>query len=107
MAKFVKRYAEVHEQMVRGIRAYAGEVRSRHFPEPDHVYSVEPAELDAFRTTLTRRAWFPKRPGPGSRSPSPPRPIAAAAAVGSNESTGRFSTPAQLRGSSRHLCRTA
>ncbi len=62
-AKFVKRYAEVHEQMVRGIRAYAGEVRSRHFPEPDHVYSVEPAELDAFRNYLdqeslvSQKAW--------------------------------------------------
>jgi 3-methyl-2-oxobutanoate hydroxymethyltransferase len=62
-AKFVKRYAEIHEQMVRGIRDYAGEVRSRHFPEPDHVYSVEPAELDAFRNYLdqeslvSQKAW--------------------------------------------------
>jgi 3-methyl-2-oxobutanoate hydroxymethyltransferase len=46
LAKFVKRYANVHEQMVAAVDQYAGEVRSRHFPEPDHVYSVEPAELD-------------------------------------------------------------
>ncbi len=62
-AKFVKRYAEIHEQMVRGIEDYAAEVRSRHFPEPDHVYSVEPAELDAFRNYLdqeslvSQKAW--------------------------------------------------
>jgi 3-methyl-2-oxobutanoate hydroxymethyltransferase len=45
MAKFVKQYADVHAQMVDGVSRYVEEVRTRHFPEPDHVYSVEPAEL--------------------------------------------------------------
>jgi 3-methyl-2-oxobutanoate hydroxymethyltransferase len=62
-AKFVKRYAEVHAEMVGGVRRYADEVRSRHFPEPDHVYGVEPAELDALRRYLdqeslaSQKAW--------------------------------------------------
>jgi 3-methyl-2-oxobutanoate hydroxymethyltransferase len=49
--KFVKRYADIHDQMVAGIRTYAEEVRSRHFPDADHVYSADPdavAELRAY-----------------------------------------------------------
>jgi 3-methyl-2-oxobutanoate hydroxymethyltransferase len=56
MAKFVKRYADVHETMVEAVGRYGEEVRSRHFPEPDHVYSVEPAELDAFRRYLDQES---------------------------------------------------
>ena len=56
MAKFVKRYADVHETMVEAVRRYGEEVRSRHFPEPDHVYSVEPAELDEFRRYLDQES---------------------------------------------------
>jgi 3-methyl-2-oxobutanoate hydroxymethyltransferase len=63
VAKFVKRYADVHRTMVEALGRYDEEVRSRHFPEPDHVYSVEPAELDEFRRYLdqesltSRKAW--------------------------------------------------
>jgi 3-methyl-2-oxobutanoate hydroxymethyltransferase len=63
MAKFVKRYADVHEQMVDAVCRYGEEVRGRHFPEPDHVYSVEPTELDEFRRYLdqeslsSQKAW--------------------------------------------------
>jgi 3-methyl-2-oxobutanoate hydroxymethyltransferase len=49
--KFVKRYAEIHDQMVAGVRAYAEDVRSHRFPDADHVYSVDPeavAELRAY-----------------------------------------------------------
>jgi 3-methyl-2-oxobutanoate hydroxymethyltransferase len=56
MAKFVKRYANVHETMVEAVEQYGKEVRSRHFPEPDHVYSVEPAELDEFRRYLDQES---------------------------------------------------
>jgi 3-methyl-2-oxobutanoate hydroxymethyltransferase len=56
MAKFVKRYADVHETMVEAVQRYGAEVRSRHFPEPDHVYSVEPAELDEFRRYLEQES---------------------------------------------------
>ena len=63
MAKFVKQYADVHGSMVEAVTAYGKEVRSRHFPEPDHVYSVEPSELDEFRRYLdqesltSQKAW--------------------------------------------------
>ncbi len=63
MAKFVKRYTDIHAEMVRGLGEYTAEVRSRHFPEPDHVYSVEPAELAEFRLYLdqesltSQKAW--------------------------------------------------
>jgi 3-methyl-2-oxobutanoate hydroxymethyltransferase len=56
MAKFVKQYASVHETMVEAIERYGAEVRSRHFPEPDHVYSIEPAELDEFRRYLSEES---------------------------------------------------
>jgi 3-methyl-2-oxobutanoate hydroxymethyltransferase len=50
--KFVKRYAEVRERMIEGVAAYAGEVRSRAFPGPEHGYAVDSAEVDAFRSYL-------------------------------------------------------
>jgi 3-methyl-2-oxobutanoate hydroxymethyltransferase len=53
MAKFVKRYADVRGEMKRGLSAYAAEVRSGDFPGPEHVYSVEPAELEGLRQRLT------------------------------------------------------
>jgi 3-methyl-2-oxobutanoate hydroxymethyltransferase len=43
--RFVKRYAELGEAMVAGVRAYAEEVRSGRFPAAEHIYSVDPAEL--------------------------------------------------------------
>ena len=36
--------------------SYGDEVRSRHFPEPDHVYGVEPAELAEFRRYLDQES---------------------------------------------------
>jgi len=56
MAKFVKQYAHVHDEMVGGVRQYVDEVRSRHFPEPDHVYGVEPAELAELRRYLEQES---------------------------------------------------
>jgi 3-methyl-2-oxobutanoate hydroxymethyltransferase len=56
MAKFVKQYAHVHDEMVAGTRRYVEEVRTRHFPEPDHVYSVEPAELAELRRYLEQES---------------------------------------------------
>jgi 3-methyl-2-oxobutanoate hydroxymethyltransferase len=54
--KFVKRYARVHDEMVEGVARYTGEVRSRRFPEADHVYGVDPAELSEFRDYLERES---------------------------------------------------
>lgn len=63
MARFVKRYADVHATMVDAVRRYGEEVRSRHFPEPDHVYSVEPAELAEFRRYLDQESLATPRAG--------------------------------------------
>jgi len=54
--KFVKRYAEVGEAMRAGVAQFAAEVRSGHFPEPDQVYGVEPAELSEFRRYLDQES---------------------------------------------------
>jgi 3-methyl-2-oxobutanoate hydroxymethyltransferase len=53
--KFVKRYAEVHKAMVEGVSRYADEVRTQRFPEPDHVYGVEPAELAEFQRYIEQK----------------------------------------------------
>lgn len=44
-ARFVKRYANLREQMVDGVAAYAADVRARRFPAAEHTYSIEPSEL--------------------------------------------------------------
>ncbi|MBJ7347266.1 MAG: 3-methyl-2-oxobutanoate hydroxymethyltransferase [Thermoleophilaceae bacterium] len=43
-AKFVKRYANVREQMVTGVAAYTAEVRERAYPGPEHQYQMAPDE---------------------------------------------------------------
>jgi len=52
MARFVKQYGDARGAMLESVGAYAREVRERTFPGPDHVYSVEPGELDEFRRRL-------------------------------------------------------
>jgi len=44
--KFAKRWADVRSEMVRGVQAYADEVRARTFPGPEHTYSIPPEELE-------------------------------------------------------------
>jgi len=56
MAKFVKQYTDIHNQMVDGMKRYVNEVRTAHFPEPDHVYGIEPAELAEFRRYLEQES---------------------------------------------------
>jgi len=45
-ARFVKRYANVREAMVEGVKAFAEDVRTRRYPEPDHGYTIAPDELE-------------------------------------------------------------
>lgn len=40
--KFVKRYAEVGEQIERAAATYAAEVRARRFPAPEHCFGMRP-----------------------------------------------------------------
>src|SRR5690348_12202226 len=50
--KFVKRFAAVKQEMLRGVEAYAEEVRTRKFPTAEHTYGIAPEELDRFRSDL-------------------------------------------------------
>ncbi len=50
--RFVKRYAQIHDRMVEGVRAYADEVRARRFPDAEHVYSADPSEVDELKRFL-------------------------------------------------------
>ena len=52
-ARFVKRYADIQDEMVAGVAAYADDVRSGRYPEAQHGYSIDAAELEAFRQHLT------------------------------------------------------
>jgi 3-methyl-2-oxobutanoate hydroxymethyltransferase len=51
-ARFVKRYADIQDDMTAGVRAYAEDVRTRRYPGPDHTYSIDPDELALFRSEL-------------------------------------------------------
>jgi 3-methyl-2-oxobutanoate hydroxymethyltransferase len=54
--KFVKRYAEIGNGMVDGVRAFADEVRSGKFPAAEHTYSVDAEELAAFERWLEQES---------------------------------------------------
>jgi 3-methyl-2-oxobutanoate hydroxymethyltransferase len=47
-ARFVKRYAELGDEIKRALTAYTAEVRSGTFPAPEHTYSIPEDELDLF-----------------------------------------------------------
>jgi 3-methyl-2-oxobutanoate hydroxymethyltransferase len=53
--KFVKRFADVRAEMLRGVRAYAEDVRTRAFPAPEHAYGIAPEELERLKTQLPRQ----------------------------------------------------
>jgi 3-methyl-2-oxobutanoate hydroxymethyltransferase len=44
-ARFVKRYASVRDEMIRGVSAFADDVRSRKYPEEEHGYTMAPDEI--------------------------------------------------------------
>jgi 3-methyl-2-oxobutanoate hydroxymethyltransferase len=48
-ARFVKRYANLQDDMDAGVTAFADDVRSRRYPAPEHDYSIDPQELERFR----------------------------------------------------------
>ena len=53
--KFVKRYADVRGEMLRGLRAYTEEVRMRGFPADEHSYGIAPEELSRLKQRLGER----------------------------------------------------
>jgi 3-methyl-2-oxobutanoate hydroxymethyltransferase len=50
--RFVKRYANLQQEMNEGVAAYAEDVRTHRYPGPEHGYSIEDAELEAFKDAL-------------------------------------------------------
>ena len=55
LPKFVKRYADVRGEMLRGMEAYTEEVRTRAFPRPEHTYGIAPEELARLKEQLRDR----------------------------------------------------
>lgn len=53
-AKFVKRYADVGERMVGGIRGFAEDVRSRGYPTAAHEYGIAAEELERLDAMLAK-----------------------------------------------------
>jgi 3-methyl-2-oxobutanoate hydroxymethyltransferase len=53
--KFVKRYADVKGEMLRGMQAYSEAVRTRKFPGPEHTYGIAPEELHRLKEQLRER----------------------------------------------------
>jgi 3-methyl-2-oxobutanoate hydroxymethyltransferase len=51
-ARFVKRYANLLDEMAAGVSAFAADVRERQYPRPEHGYSIPPEELTALRAAL-------------------------------------------------------
>ena len=53
--RFVKRYANLQQEMNEGVGAYAEDVRSRRYPGPEHTYSIDPDELAELQELLALR----------------------------------------------------
>jgi 3-methyl-2-oxobutanoate hydroxymethyltransferase len=58
-ARFVKRYASVRDEMIRGVTAYADEVRARRYPEPEHGYTMAPDEIERLHELLREQTGEP------------------------------------------------
>jgi 3-methyl-2-oxobutanoate hydroxymethyltransferase len=52
-ARFVKRYANLQQEMNAGVTAYAEDVRTRRYPGPEHTYKIDPDELAGLRLALS------------------------------------------------------
>src|SRR5712664_3440605 len=53
--KFTKRYANLTEVAVAGLKAYAADVRAGTFPDDDHSYTVDDREYDKFLGMVEKR----------------------------------------------------
>jgi 3-methyl-2-oxobutanoate hydroxymethyltransferase len=58
-ARFVKRYANVRDEMIRGVTAYADEVRARRYPEEEHGYTMAPDEIARLEELLREQTGEP------------------------------------------------
>jgi 3-methyl-2-oxobutanoate hydroxymethyltransferase len=53
--KFTKRFTNLTEVAVKGIKQYVDEVKTGKFPDDEHTYSVSPAEYEKFLGMIERR----------------------------------------------------
>jgi 3-methyl-2-oxobutanoate hydroxymethyltransferase len=51
--RFVKRYANIQQEMNMGVSAYAEDVRTGRYPGPEHGYSIDAGELAELHDLLT------------------------------------------------------
>ena len=58
-ARFVKRYAGVRDEMIKGVTAFADEVRARRYPEPEHGYTMAPDEIARLHELLGEQTGEP------------------------------------------------
>ena len=52
LARFVKQYSNIREQMVEGVKAFTDDVRARRYPEPEHEYTMAPDELERLQVLI-------------------------------------------------------
>src|ERR671916_1981831 len=58
-ARFVKQYAKVRDEMIKGVSAFADEVRARRYPEPEHGYTMAPDEVARLHDLLREQTGEP------------------------------------------------
>jgi 3-methyl-2-oxobutanoate hydroxymethyltransferase len=58
-ARFVKRYASVRDEMIKGVGAFADEVRARKYPEEEHGYTMAPDEIARLHELLHEQTGEP------------------------------------------------
>ncbi len=52
LAKFVRCFAHLHDDVVAGVQAYADAVRAREFPAEEHTYAINSDELESLRSRI-------------------------------------------------------
>jgi 3-methyl-2-oxobutanoate hydroxymethyltransferase len=58
-ARFVKRYASIRDEMIKGVAAFAEDVRKRRYPEADHEYTMAPDEVERLHELLDEQTGEP------------------------------------------------
>ena len=58
-ARFVKRYADVRGEMIKGVSAFAKEVRERKYPQEEHGYTMAPDEIARLHELLRQQTGEP------------------------------------------------
>jgi len=58
-ARFVKRYASVRDEMIKGVSAFADDVRARKYPEEEHGYTMAPDEIARLEELLHEQTGEP------------------------------------------------